>query len=64
MLNDHPASPRRIPHLFGDKNVKNKAFKDPSGRFELEYPTKDWSPLPTGGSAVAILARKDGTQPS
>ena len=47
--------------IFGDKNVKYKAFKDPSGRFELEYPTKDWSPLPTGGSAVAILARNDRT---
>jgi hypothetical protein len=47
--------------IFGDKNVKYKSFKDPSGRFELEYPTKDWSPLPTGGSAVAILARNDRT---
>lgn len=47
--------------LFGDKNVKYKMFKDPAGRFELEYPTKDWSPLPSGGSAIAILSRKDGT---
>jgi hypothetical protein len=47
--------------LFGDKNVKYKVYKDPAGRFELEYPTKDWSPLPTGGSAIAILSRKDGT---
>jgi hypothetical protein len=47
--------------IFGDKNVKYRSFKDPSSRFELEYPTKDWSPLPTGGSAVAILARNDRT---
>ena len=45
--------------IFGDKNVKYKTFKDPAGRFELEYPNKDWSPLPTGGSAIAILSHKD-----
>jgi hypothetical protein len=45
--------------IFGDKNVTYKPFKDAAGRFELEYPTKDWSPFPTGGSAIAILARKD-----
>jgi hypothetical protein len=47
--------------LFGDKNIKYKMFKDPAGRFELEYPTKDWSPQPTGGSAIAILSPKDRT---
>jgi hypothetical protein len=47
--------------IFGDKNVKYKTFKDPAGRFELEYPNKDWSPLPTGGSAIAILSRNDRT---
>jgi hypothetical protein len=45
--------------IFGDKNVKYKAYRDPGGRFELEYPNKDWSPLPTGGSAVATLSRND-----
>jgi len=47
--------------IFGDKNVTYRTFKDASGRFELEYPTKDWSPFPTGGSAIAILARNDRT---
>ena len=47
--------------IFGDKNTKYKLFKDPANRFELEYPTKDWSPLPTGGSAIAILSRNDRT---
>jgi hypothetical protein len=47
--------------IFGDKNVSYKTFKDAAGRFELEYPTKDWSPFPTGGSAIAILARNDRT---
>jgi PsbP len=47
--------------IFGDKNVKYKTYKDPAGRFELEYPNKDWSPLPTGGSAIVILSRNDHT---
>jgi PsbP len=47
--------------IFGDKNVKYKTFKDPAGRFELEYPNKDWSTLPSGGSAIAILSRNDRT---
>ena len=61
LSNEHPAFAQKKFLIFGDKNIKYKAFKDPSGRFELEYPTKDWSPLPTGGSAVAILARNDRT---
>ena len=47
--------------IFGDKDVKYKTFRDASARFELEYPTKDWNSLPTGGSAVAILSRNDRT---
>ena len=61
LSNEYPAFAQKKFLIFGDKNVKYKAFKDPAGRFELEYPTKDWSPLPTGGSAVAILARNDRT---
>jgi hypothetical protein len=44
----------------GDKNVKYQTFKDPAGRFELEYPTKDWKLLPSGGSSLAVFAGKDG----
>jgi hypothetical protein len=47
--------------IFGDKNVTYKTYRDPAGRFELEYPTKDWSPVPAGGSTVAILGRNDRT---
>lgn len=47
--------------IFGDSKVSYKTFKDAANRFELEYPTKDWSPFPTGGSAIAILARNDRT---
>jgi hypothetical protein len=44
----------------GDKNVKYETFKDPSGRFDLEYPIKDWKLLPSGGSSLAVFARNDG----
>jgi hypothetical protein len=41
-----------------DKNYQ--IFRDPAGRFELEYPTKDWRLLPSGGSSLAVFARNDG----
>src|SRR5262245_25211163 len=47
--------------FFGDKNVTYKTFKDMAGRFELDYPNKDWNQVPAGGSAVAILSRNDRT---
>jgi hypothetical protein len=45
--------------LMGDK-TNYQTFRDPSGRFELEYPTKDWRLLPSGGSSLAVFARNDG----
>jgi hypothetical protein len=56
---ESPAIGQKRFGIFGDKNVSYKPFKDAAGRFELDYPTKDWNPLPSGGSAVAILAHKD-----
>jgi hypothetical protein len=50
---------QKVLGIFGSDKVKYKSFKDAAGRFELEYPTKDWSSLTTGGSAVAILSRND-----
>jgi hypothetical protein len=44
----------------GDNNTKYQIFKDPAGRFELEYPAKDWRLLPAGGSSLAVFARNDG----
>jgi hypothetical protein len=55
------ASAQRKFGIFGDKDVKYRVFKDAAGRFELDYPAKDWSPLPTGGSAIAIISRNDRT---
>jgi hypothetical protein len=44
----------------GDKNIKYQTFKDPAGRFDLEYPTKDWRLLPSGVSSLAVFDHKDG----
>ena len=46
--------------LTGDKGTKYNGFKDPAGRFEIEYPAKDWKLLPPGGSSLAVFARNDG----
>jgi hypothetical protein len=43
-----------------DTNVKYQPFKDSAGRFELEYPSKDWKLLPSGSSSLAVFARNDG----
>jgi len=46
---------------LGDKNNKYTTHKDPAGRFELEYPAKDWRLLPTVGASLAVFSRNDGT---
>jgi hypothetical protein len=46
--------------IGGDKDVKYETYKDPSGRFELEVPTKDWKVLQAAGASLAIFSRKDG----
>jgi hypothetical protein len=45
----------------GDKNVKYDTFKDPGGRFEIDYPAKDWKRLPVGSSLVAFARNDDAT---
>jgi len=44
----------------GDKDVKYQTYKDPGGRFEMEYPTKDWRILTSPGSTLAVFSHKDG----
>jgi hypothetical protein len=46
--------------MVGDKSVKYVSFKDASGRFELEYPEKDWKRLPSVGQSLIGFARNDG----
>jgi hypothetical protein len=47
--------------IFGDSKVKYTTYRDPSGRFEIEQPSKDWGLVPPGGSAIAIISRNDRT---
>lgn len=46
---------------FGDKSIKYQPYRDPGGRFDLEYPAKDWKVLPSGSSSstLAIFQRGD-----
>jgi len=59
LLTGRQAAAQKVLGIFGSGKTQYKIFKDAAGRFELEYPTKDWSSIPTGGSAVAILSSKD-----
>ena len=43
----------------GGGNVKYDKFKDPNGRFEIEYPAKDWKRLPVG--LVTFARNEDAT---
>ncbi len=43
-----------------DKSNSYRTFKDPAGRFEIEYPNKDWKLLPSGPSSLATFNHKDG----
>lgn len=42
------------------KSPNYQIFRDPAGRFLIEYPAKDWRVIPVGGSVVASVAQKDG----
>ena len=44
----------------GDKTIKYATYKDPAGRFELEYPAKDWRILPSGVGSSLVFSRSDG----
>jgi hypothetical protein len=44
----------------GDKNNSYRTYKDPAGRFEVDYPSKDWRVLPSGGSNLTTFTHKDG----
>jgi hypothetical protein len=51
----------QIGKLFGKKQeVTYQTFRDSSGRFSLEYPTKDWRVVPGGSPERVILTREDG----
>jgi hypothetical protein len=58
------ASPVRggqVGKLFGrDKGVAYKVYRDPTNRFQIDYPEKELRPLPSGGSSLAVFSRNDG----
>ncbi len=49
------------PEMAPQKNDKAnyQELKEPSGRFTLQYPKKDWRVLPGGGSVLVTLVHKD-----
>jgi hypothetical protein len=47
--------------IFGPSKVSYQPYRDSSGRFELDQPSKDWGLVPPGGSALAIISRNDRT---
>src|SRR5262249_50791959 len=61
VLGERAASAQKKFLIFGEGKVTYTTFRDMAGRFELEYPTKDWGSFPPGGSAIAILSRNDKT---
>ena len=48
------------PGAAASKGVTYRAFRDPAGRFEIDYPTKDWRLPPSMGTILAAFARNDG----
>jgi len=46
--------------IGGDRNPTYQTFKDPAGRFEIQYPKKDWKVLPSSGANLAVFSHKDG----
>jgi hypothetical protein len=47
--------------LTGDRGTKYQVYKDPEGRFEMEYPAKDWRVLPSNSSSTLVgFSRNDG----
>jgi hypothetical protein len=59
LASDHAAFAQKKFLFFGDSDTKYNPYREPSGRFEIEQPAKDWGLVP--GSAIAIFARKDNT---
>jgi hypothetical protein len=61
MAREHMAA-GQIGKIFGRKQeVIYQTYRDPGGRFSLEYPNKDWRVVPGGSpAALVVLAREDG----
>jgi hypothetical protein len=62
MLSAGPAAGQNpLKWITGDRNTKYETYKDPDGRFEMEYPAKDWRVLPSNSSSTLVgFSRNDG----
>lgn len=47
--------------LGGDKSIAYQSFKDPAGRFTIDYPAKDWLVVPSAGSVLAGFSHRNGS---
>ncbi len=56
---EHHAAAQKKFLFFGEGKVSYTTYRDPSNRFEIEQPSKDWGLVPPGGSALAIISRND-----
>jgi hypothetical protein len=54
------SAPAQLSKLGAGSKGTYRVFRDASGRFEIEYPTKDWRLPPSAGTSVAAFARNDG----
>jgi hypothetical protein len=61
LASEHRAAAQKRFLIFGAGKVSYTTYREPSGRFEIERPEKDWGLLPPGGSALAIVSRNDRT---
>lgn len=60
LLSAVPATAQNPLKWFGDRGTKYEIYKDPDGRFEMEYP-KDWRVLPSNTSSTLVgFSRSDG----
>lgn len=47
--------------ITGDRGTKYEMYRDADGRFEMEYPAKDWRLLPSNSAATLVgFSRNDG----
>jgi len=60
-----PAAPQGPPQAADPWFVRTtrgsfQTLRGPDARFSMEYPSKDWLVVPSGGAAAVILAQKKG----
>lgn len=59
LAGSHTALAQKKFGIFGSGKTQYVVYRDPSSKFEIEQPAKDWGLVRPGGSAVAIISRND-----